>query len=451
MGDVGAMGRSVRFLLAVVAATTVVLGAGVQPASAGNADNVNHPAYWQAQGWGSCVKYDPVATPYGLGSAPSGYYWSLLVLKAGSASSNEDWLTQIPNPAPGPYYHPSGKTISHVIVCKKAGTAPTTTTTTTPGQDCHEYTPTFLALSKSSAEPGETVTVTGSGVPGDTLVIKISKPGQPTYALGSVVVGPGGTFSIAVIIPDDYPPGSYTITVRSNGCTCPGTSTTTGPPNTGDNDNDNDNDNDWNHRSFRTGGGDNDNDNDGDNDSDDGGGNNDNDDQGDNDNDSDNDDSQNSPCYGAGTANITVTSLDLAGCGSNLDDRVFAQGEVVPWDIMGTPFDTTKPPVTLKLQSRTPGGPTYTLYSGSYPASMTKNVTIPAAAPFDRYYLVQTGKDKKSKTVTKSCPVRVGLEAVLASSSSASSQIPRAVTSAAFVGLGAWMLVLLRRRRPARV
>lgn len=386
--------------------------------------NTNNPSYWSSAGYGSCVKYEPVSTPYVLGAPPAGYYWSLLVLKAGSESSNDDWLTVLPYPLPGTYPHPSGKSISHVIVCKKPGSATTTTTstpgsttttttpvsTTIPGDDCNQYTPTYLAISTTSAEPGESVTITGSGFPGDTLVITISRPGYGPATIGTVIVPPGGSFSVTVIIPDDLGPGPATLAVTSDACACEPSSTTTttsggGGGGYGDDDDgyrygNNDDDDGSSHSDDDDGWGDDDDghsdDDDGHSDDDDGGGGDD-------------------PCDGTSLIMIMIEPLDLSGCGVNSYDRVFAPGETISWTLMGSsPFDTSKVPVTLKLVSRSPGGPTYTLYSGSYPPGLTVSVTIPAAAPNGQYYLNQNGKKSNNKPVTKSCPVRVGFDAVLA-------------------------------------
>ncbi len=371
--------------------------------------NVNDPDYWSALGYGYCFKNNSPNTPYVLGNPPSGYYWTLLVLKAGSEASNSDWLTQIPNPVPGTYYHPSGKQISHVIYCKKPNSGSTTTTpgstttapgstttttipattTTVVGAGCIDYTPTQLAISNSSAEPGQSVTITGSGVPGDNLVITIKRPGYPDDTIGFAVVDGFGNFSVVVTIPDSYSPGNYSITVRSHDCICPTSSSTTAHHGDDDDDNGDDDDGYYGSRSYQNSGGD----------DDDGHG--------------DDDDGSNSdnPCAGATKINISVTSLDLSGCGTNSYDRVFTPGETITWHLMGSPFDVTKPPVTLTLVSRTPGGPSYTLYSGVYPGSLDVTVTIPAGAPTDRYYLNQSGKKSNNKVITKSCPVRVGIDA----------------------------------------
>lgn len=392
--------------------------------------NVNDPKYWSDLGYGTCTKNDNPSTPYVLANPPSGYVWTLLVLKAGSESSNSDWLTQIPNPQPGTYYHPSGKQLSHVISCKKPQSATTTTATTTTtvvGSGCDSYTPTNLTMSDASAEPGQAIVISGSGVPNDNLKITIKGPGQPEAIIGYAVIDGLGNFSVSVIIPDSYPPGSYTITVRSRDCECEAEQGTTTTQPIGNDDDDDGDDDDSSSSVNRNSSNDDD---DGGNDDDDGG------------------NGGGSPCDGATTLTISVTSLDLTGCGTNSYDRVFSPGETTTWHLMGSPFQTSSPPVTLTLVSRTPGGPSYTLYSGVYPPSLDVSVTIPAAAPTDRYYLNQTGKKNGNKTITKSCPVRIGIDAILVSSSS---DLPmngsRSIINLGMAAAGIFLLSVLRIRR----
>ena len=124
---------------------------------------MNHPAYYKGLGYGTCTKTEPVSTPYTLGAPPAGTYWRLLVLKAGSAASNDDWNTLIDYPTPGQYSHPSGKNISHIIKCYKPGTPPGTTTTTSgptttvAGGNCNGYTPTQVSVNPQTIQQGDTV------------------------------------------------------------------------------------------------------------------------------------------------------------------------------------------------------------------------------------------------------------------------------------------------------
>jgi hypothetical protein len=210
----------VLVLVAGALAGPLVALAGAQ-GNSGTA-NLNNPSYWEGLGYGTCTKTDNPPDPYPLGPPPPGSYWSLLILKAGSAASNDDWLTQIPNPSPGLYEHPSGKDLSYVIVCSKPGTGPTTTTTSTtttvPGGSCDDYTPTMVTVDPMTVLAGGAVTIQGMAYPGDTVTATLSGPSVPPTTLGSAVAGPTGQFTINAVIPVTLKPGTYTITVSSTQC-----------------------------------------------------------------------------------------------------------------------------------------------------------------------------------------------------------------------------------------
>jgi hypothetical protein len=307
--------------------------AALAPSTAGASDfsDKNQPAYWENLGYGTCVKNEKPSTPYVLAAPPAGTTWTMLVVKAGSESSTNDPHAEYPNPVPGPYYHPSGKTISHVILCSRPGGGTTTTTqpTTTTDSTCGNYTPRSLVTDVVSAEPGAVVTISGAGGASDTLTFTISGTSVTTRSLGTVVVGPSGTFSKSVVIPDDYPAGTYTITVRSNRC-------------------------------GRT-----------------------------------------------GTVSIATQSVNRSGCGSG-NPYVIVRGAATSWNLItGTPAFNTAKPITLKLTQRAVGGVSYTLYSGSWGTGV-KTLTVPASAPLDQYFLVQTGSQQgNNKPRTESCPVRI--------------------------------------------
>lgn len=194
---------------------------GVASAQPSNA-SLNQPSYYEGLGYGTCSKTENPGDPYVLGAPPAGRYWSLLVLKAGSAASNDDWNTMVQNPTPGPYVHPSGKNLSHVITCHKPGSPPVTTTTvpgsstTVPGGDCDEYTPTQIAVDPPTASPGDAITITGVAKSGDTL----------TATMNGKVIGTGtadaaGQFSITATVPSNSPIGTRTITITGTECPSP--------------------------------------------------------------------------------------------------------------------------------------------------------------------------------------------------------------------------------------
>jgi hypothetical protein len=207
-------------LAVVLAAAAVATGAPAAAQPGGNAQ-LNQPSYYEGLGYGTCSKTENPSDPYVLGPAPAGSYWSLLVLKAGSEASNDDWNTMIQNPAPGEYVHPSGKDLSHIIVCFKPGSPPSTTTTTTttlPGGPCDDYTPTQVAVDPSTVQAGGQVVITGVALPGDTVTATLSGGSITPTPLGSATADAAGQFSITATVPTGISAGSYTITVSSTQC-----------------------------------------------------------------------------------------------------------------------------------------------------------------------------------------------------------------------------------------
>ncbi len=107
-----------------------------------------------------------------------------------------------------------------------------TSATPAVGGPCTVYTPTALTISVPQANPGQTVTITGKGVATSTVSISISGTSYPSQTLGSVVVGPTGSFAKAVTLPSNLTPGTFTITVSNPSCPAPGTITIVIIPNT---------------------------------------------------------------------------------------------------------------------------------------------------------------------------------------------------------------------------
>lgn len=85
-----------------------------------------------------------------------------------------------------------------------------------PGGECDDYTPSQVAVNPASVNPGGTVTISGTGVPGDTVTATLDA--NPDVALGSAVVDNNGQFSITATIPPGTPPDDYDIVVASEGC-----------------------------------------------------------------------------------------------------------------------------------------------------------------------------------------------------------------------------------------
>ncbi len=133
-----------RGFLAALTATAVafalVLVAGGSPASAEDVDSwpifrANQARFWEE--WGAethtpgeddwaCVKDDEGSEEaFVIGNPPSGSVWRLIVVKAGSEVNDLHW-----NPLPGDsFQHSIQGGWSHVILCSRPITDPTTTTT----------------------------------------------------------------------------------------------------------------------------------------------------------------------------------------------------------------------------------------------------------------------------------------------------------------------------------
>ena len=88
-----------------------------------------------------------------------------------------------------------------------------------PVSSCNEYVPTSRTVSSPVVKPGGKVTVTGFGVPGDTVTIRLTRMGGSTsVVLATVVVPPSGKFSVLVTIPSGTPAGRHRITATSAQC-----------------------------------------------------------------------------------------------------------------------------------------------------------------------------------------------------------------------------------------
>jgi hypothetical protein len=85
-----------------------------------------------------------------------------------------------------------------------------------PGGECDDYTPSQVAVSPASVNAGGQFTISGTGVPGDTVSATLDV--NPVVALGSSPVDQNGQFSILATIPAGTPPGDYDIVVASENC-----------------------------------------------------------------------------------------------------------------------------------------------------------------------------------------------------------------------------------------
>jgi len=115
------------------------------------------------------------------------------------------------------------------VACIDPGTGGTTTTASTsstvPGSSttinpaCDDYTPTAVELSEGDASPGDTITVSGTGVEGTTVVLKLRQLSDGTVVdpAVSTVVGAGGTWSTSLTVPA-LTSGVWEVVASAQGC-----------------------------------------------------------------------------------------------------------------------------------------------------------------------------------------------------------------------------------------
>lgn len=85
-----------------------------------------------------------------------------------------------------------------------------------PGGECDDYTPSSVVASPSPASPGDAITVSGNGIPGDTVDATLLS--SPNVDLGAASVDQNGQFTINGNIPGSANFGVYNITVTSDSC-----------------------------------------------------------------------------------------------------------------------------------------------------------------------------------------------------------------------------------------
>lgn len=192
--------RAIAVLVALFGLTTLVL----LPATATDSNQVD---FWCESG----VKHEPVDTPYVVPEPPADSVWTLLVLKAGSGEGSNH---EVAYPVVGQAYeHPTGRDISHVILCyeEESGstttTQATTTTTTEPPSSTTtstSSTSTSTSTTTSTTQPTTTTSTTSSTTTSTT------QPPSTTTTLGTttttVVVEDTTTTTAVVTTPTDPPP-----------------------------------------------------------------------------------------------------------------------------------------------------------------------------------------------------------------------------------------------------
>ncbi len=94
-----------------------------------------------------------------------------------------------------------------------------TTTTTDP---CENYAARQLAVSPNPVAPRGTVTASGLGTPGTSLLVSVHPPagaGESTAGPGTTVQVPeSGQWSLELTLPADAQPGTWSVTVQASDC-----------------------------------------------------------------------------------------------------------------------------------------------------------------------------------------------------------------------------------------
>lgn len=115
------------------------------------------------------------------------------------------------------------------------GPMPTTTTaststtsstsSTTISPNCASYTPSGVGISTFTASAGDSVTVSGNGTAGTTVVLILRKVSDNTVEDPGVttVVAPGGTWSTGLTLPLSLTTGQWNVVATAQGCTAEAT------------------------------------------------------------------------------------------------------------------------------------------------------------------------------------------------------------------------------------
>lgn len=264
---------------------------------------------------------------------------------------------------------------------------------------CNGYTATTLAVSPTTVAAGGGVTLSGQGVPFETVSATLLS--TPSASLGSGLVGFGGAFSFGATIPGSTAPGTYIIQGTSTSCssftvsitvTAPpplvlaATTTTAAPPTTA------------------------------------------------------------APTTTTAAPTTTSPSAVVSSCSASVAGRTFIPGQGVVWTLDTSGFDPSRQ-VRLRLRS---SSSTTTLYGiAAWPSGNQTTVTIPVGAAPGSYMMEQTGYTTAGKITTSNCPVTVSSTPAAAAAQGESG--PAVPLGAIAIGaLTVFGLVQLRLRRMRR-
>lgn len=122
-------------------------------------------------------------------------------------------LTACPPMDPGP----SSTTAS------TSSTSSTSSTTIDPS--CGDYTPSGVMLSTGSASAGDSITVSGNGTAGTTIVLTLRRVSDSAVEDPGVttVVGGGGTWATGLTLPNSLTSEEWLVVATAQGCTAEAT------------------------------------------------------------------------------------------------------------------------------------------------------------------------------------------------------------------------------------
>lgn len=108
------------------------------------------------------------------------------------------------------------------------------TTTTTIDDNCDNYTPANVTVTPTSAQPGDSLSVSGTGTPGTLIQVLLRPPaGADAARMGlssaesragfvamadPALVQPDGTWAATLLVPSDAQPGTWTVAANAVGC-----------------------------------------------------------------------------------------------------------------------------------------------------------------------------------------------------------------------------------------
>jgi hypothetical protein len=209
---------------------SLFLGTGIASGTGGGPPppNPNQVEFWCPTGG---IKYEPVSTPFVVPAPPSGFVWTLLVLKAGNEQTSVEVENEtFSNPVVGEsYVRSDGKNISHAILCKAVTTTVPTTTPTTVATTLPPTTqftvPTTLPCDEENGRECPTTTLATTTVP-TTIATTTTAPTTTLGTTTTIATTTTGNVGICCL------EGTTTVATTLPTTTVATTVPTTAPPTT---------------------------------------------------------------------------------------------------------------------------------------------------------------------------------------------------------------------------